>query len=77
LHLQPLQHRSIQISLTNEAVPLYVNEWIQKITDITKITAEIHTLIQQGMLAQAKSLLPREHVYNVPISIANKISISR
>jgi len=64
LHLQPLQHRAIQIGLSGEAVPLYVNRWIQKITDVTDLAHEIHGLVESGETDQAKTLLPIENRYD-------------
>ncbi|WP_144394514.1 DUF4291 domain-containing protein [Pleionea sediminis] len=63
LHLQPLSHRSIQIGLSNEAVPLYVNEWITHISDITEQAHKISLLIQNSQLEEAQKLLPIEKPY--------------
>ena len=63
LKLEPLPYRSIQIGLTGEAVPRYVNEWIQNISEITDVAQEIHALIAQDKLAAAQELLPPERVY--------------
>lgn len=63
LKLDPLPHRSIQIGLTGEAVPRYVNEWIQNISEITDLAQEIHALVAQGDIAAAQELLPTERVY--------------
>ncbi len=63
IYLQPLPHRAIQIGLSNEAVPLYVNEWIQKITEVTELAAEIYSLVQTDQLEAAKKLLPNESEY--------------
>ena len=63
LKLEPLPHRSIQIGLTGEAVPRYVNEWIQNISEITDVAQKIHALIAQDKLAAAQALLPPERVY--------------
>ncbi|SIO96661.1 hypothetical protein VSP9026_04465 [Vibrio spartinae] len=65
LYLQPLEHRSIQIGLSNEAVPLYVNEWIQQITEVTDLATEIHALVEKGEQAAAEQLLPVEEPYEV------------
>lgn len=54
-----LSHRSIQIGLTREAVPLYVNEWISRIEDVTPTAHEIYGLLQQNTekaLARAEIL---------------------
>ena len=66
LHLQPLEHRAIQIGITNEAIPLYVNEWIQSITEVTALAAEIHTLVENNNLEEARKLLPVEVEYPIP-----------
>ncbi len=64
LFLQPLEHRSIQIGLSKEAIELYVSEWIQKITDVTDLSKEIHTLVSKQQLEAAKKLLPTEIFYD-------------
>ncbi|MEJ2066269.1 MAG: DUF4291 domain-containing protein [Reinekea sp.] len=74
LYLQPLEHRAIQIGLTNEAVPLYVNEWIQKITDVTDLAMEIHELVEAGELAVAEQRLPVEEPYEVALSIFKQLN---
>ena len=58
-HLQPLEHRAIQIGLTNEAVPLYVNEWIQNITDVSGLATEIHSLVEKNNLENAQKNPPK------------------
>lgn len=64
LLLRPLEHRTIQIGLSKEAVRRYVNEWICRITDVTPLAHEIHTLIQGGDLVTAHRQLPQERKYN-------------
>lgn len=63
LHLEPLPYRSIQIGLSRRAVELYVNEWIQRISDITEIAHRIHALVKSGRVDDARDLLPREKTY--------------
>lgn len=63
IHLNPLDYRAIQIGLSGEAVKKYVNEWIQNITDITQLANEIHTLINNDKIEEAKKLLPKEKQY--------------
>ena len=63
LKLEPLPHRSIQIGLTGEAVPRYVNEWIQNIIEINDLAQQIHALVAQDDIAAAQELLPTERVY--------------
>jgi hypothetical protein len=62
LTLEALPYRAIQIGLGKIAVLRYVNEWIQKITDITPIAHEVHRLVQENMLEKARRLLPLEKV---------------
>lgn len=64
LLLHPLKHRAIQIGLSREAVSLYLNQWIQAITDVTPLAHSIHKLIQDSELAIAYSQLPQEREYN-------------
>jgi hypothetical protein len=63
LFLQPQNYRAIQIGLTKEAVELYVNSWIQRITDVTQLARVIHTHLQRSELEQAQSLVPVEKPY--------------
>ncbi|ASA54577.1 DUF4291 domain-containing protein [Vibrio gazogenes] len=77
IHLQPLEYRSIQIGLSNEAVPLYVNQWIQNITDITETTQHIHELIIDGNIKEAETLLPQESPYPLIEEIAKTINLSQ
>ncbi|WLH02695.1 DUF4291 domain-containing protein [Pseudomonas beijingensis] len=63
LHLQPQIHRAIQIGLSKQAVALYVNEWIQNITDITPLAHSIHKLVLENEIEEARKLLPIEKVY--------------
>ncbi|MBU6960353.1 DUF4291 domain-containing protein [Pseudomonas sp. CVAP len=64
LLLRPLEYRAIQIGLSKEAVQLYVNQWIQRITDVTPLAHSIHKLIQDGELVTAYSQLPQEREYS-------------
>jgi len=63
LLLHPKAHRSIQIGLSNKAVDLYVNEWIQRITDVTQLAHCIHALVAQEDFKSARALLPVEQPY--------------
>jgi len=63
LHLQPLQYRAIQIGVGGRAVSLYVEQWIQKITDITDLAHTIQSLVGSGQLDEAQARLPVERVY--------------
>jgi hypothetical protein len=70
LHLQPLSYRAIQIGLSGEAVPLFVNQWIKRITDIADLANVIHGLVKDDKLDQAQALLPVERPYELSVSRA-------
>ncbi|AZC21880.1 DUF4291 domain-containing protein [Pseudomonas sessilinigenes] len=63
LHLRPQEHRAIQIGLGQEAVGLYVNQWIQRISDVTPLAHRIHERVLAGDLEEARRLLPQEREY--------------
>lgn len=73
IHLQPLEHRAIQIGLSDEAVKLYVNDWIYSITDATEMAAEIYSHAEKKQFESAKQQIPIED--NYPISDKIKIQI--
>ena len=58
-----LPYRSIQVGLSKEAVPAYVNKWIERITDVTDLAHAIHQLVQDGDFDAARALLPEEKEY--------------
>lgn len=60
LLLQPLPYRAIQIGLSQEAVRLYAEEWIQRITDVTPLAHKINSLVMNQQMDEAKKLLPPE-----------------
>ncbi|MBU2706111.1 DUF4291 domain-containing protein [Zooshikella marina] len=76
LHLQPLEYRAIQIGLSKKAVQLYVNEWIQSITDVTDLASEIHQLVNKNHLLEAQQKLPTEHSYPVSKTLEQHLHIS-
>jgi len=61
----PLNHRSIQIGLSGEAVTHYVNNWITKVTDITPIAHKIYGHLQDRKFELAAELCPKERPYDV------------
>lgn len=67
LLLQPQAHRAIQIGLSKQAVDLYVREWIQRITDVTPLTQNIHALVARRDFESARVLLPVERPYGVDV----------
>lgn len=71
VRLQPLDHRSIQIGLSGEAVERYVDEWICEIADVTDRAHDIGDAVRAGNLDLAETLLPREQPYVLPADIAH------
>lgn len=76
LQLQPLEHRAIQIGLSNEAVPLYVNDWIQSITEVSDLADRINQLVNKDKLDEATLLLPKETAYPLSNKFAQIIQLS-
>lgn len=63
LRLGPLDHRSIQIGLGRPALLRYVQEWTQRIEDVTPLAHRVHDLVQADRLDEAAALLPAERPY--------------
>ena len=63
LRLQPLEHRSLQLGLSGEAVHRYVDEWTVDIRDVTPLAHTIHALVTAGALDEARAMLPDERLY--------------
>lgn len=70
IKLGRLEHRSIQVGLSGRAVGLYVDEWIQRITDVTSLAHEVDR-------TRDPSLLPLELPYPVPPDIAGRLGLSQ
>jgi Domain of unknown function (DUF4291) len=64
LLLKPLEYRTIQVGLSKEAIKLYINEWIQEITDVTSLAHSIHNLTINSNFHEAELLLPNEFPIN-------------
>jgi hypothetical protein len=67
LFLRPLDYRTIQIGLSQEAIPLFVHHWIQQIRDVTPLVHTTHSLITRGEIEQARNLIPNELPLNYPV----------
>lgn len=63
--LRNLDYRSIQIGLSGIAVDYYVNDWLIAIDDITPFCKNIHSLILNNKIDDAKRLLPIEKIYPI------------
>ena len=73
LQFHPLDHRSIQVGLSGEAVRRYVDEWIVAIHDVTGPARDIGAAVAAGDLARAAALLPPERPYPLPAELARLI----
>lgn len=76
IFLQSLNYRSIQIGLSGIAIENYISDWIVSINDITQYSKQIHQLITDNKINQAKDLLPYEQLYPLPENIKKIISYS-
>lgn len=70
-----MQIRTIQVGISSFLIEEYNTEWISEIIDYTPLTKKINQLRKQGKHKEAKRLLPKERVYDVPEDIANRIGI--
>jgi hypothetical protein len=76
IHQQPQANiRSIQIGLSAEAVPLYLNDWITSIEDATPAMHHIAHLARTST-AEASALLPQERAYPLTDELADHIAAS-
>jgi Domain of unknown function (DUF4291) len=75
IQLRPLAYRSIQIGLGEEAVSLYVNDWIKNISDVTDLAHSLCDLVKRGDFAHAESLLPLERPYPVSHVLEMKLGM--
>ncbi|QWP79283.1 DUF4291 domain-containing protein [Lysobacter sp. K5869] len=69
LNFHPLDHRSIQIGLGRPAVLRYVEQWTQRIEDITPLAHRLHDLVQARQLDEAAALLPAERPYAPQVEV--------
>lgn len=74
IFLEPLHYRSIQIGLSGVAVEKYISEWIMQVDNITDKCKNIHQLIKENKINQAKDLLPIERRYPLPDTLALNIN---
>jgi hypothetical protein len=77
LRLERLEHRSIQIGLSGEAVDRYAGEWITAISDVTGLARTIAADVEAGRLEDAERRLPAERPYPLPEEIAKTVRASK
>ncbi|WP_326565908.1 DUF4291 domain-containing protein [Amycolatopsis rhabdoformis] len=73
VHHRPLEHRSIQLGLSGEAVDRYVDEWITAVTDVTPVMRAIREHLAAARVAEAVALLPDEPPYPLPAALADAV----
>lgn len=76
IHHHPLEHQSIQIGLSREAIQHYVSNWIVNFEEITDEAKEIKALIDAGHYEAAIARLPDERPYELPLAIAEHVGSS-
>jgi len=76
LLLRPLKHRAIQIGLSGEAVNLYVNQWICKITDVTDMANIVREFVNLNKLDKAQTMLPKELPYPLSAAVESRLIIT-
>ncbi|THV38680.1 DUF4291 domain-containing protein [Glycomyces buryatensis] len=76
LRLARMEHRSIQIGLSGEAVDRYVEEWIASISDVTDLARETAADVEAGRIEDAERRLPVEHPYPLSPDLATTVQTS-
>jgi hypothetical protein len=70
VRLERLEHRSIQIGLSGEAVDLYAGQWIAGIEEVTGLARQIGAAVAAGRLGEARELLPIERPFPLDAATA-------
>jgi hypothetical protein len=73
LQLGPLDYRAIQIGLEREAASAYVDQWVQRIDDITELAKTVRRTMEERGPEAAAELVPKELPYPLPQEIAKHI----
>ncbi len=73
--LEKLPFRTIQIGLSGSAVAAYVNEWIQRIQEVTGLARAVRASVAGRRLTEATALVPHEREYPLPPSIAARLGM--
>ncbi len=75
LYGKSLEHRSIQVGVSQQVVQQYVDEWSVEIRDVTPLVSKLSALISSGHADRARDLLPRKRLYPVPEGIARRLGM--
>ncbi|KAK2734325.1 hypothetical protein FQN55_002823 [Onygenales sp. PD_40] len=73
--LSPMGWRSLQVGLGGEAVERFVEEWVVGIRDVTGLMREVEGLVREKRWEEARRLVPREEVYEVPEGVGRVIGV--
>jgi hypothetical protein len=73
VRLDRLEHRSIQIGLSGEAVDRYAGQWITAIDDVTGAARRVGAAVAAGRLGEARELLPIERPFPLDAATATHI----
>jgi Domain of unknown function (DUF4291) len=73
VHHRTLNHRSIQIGISGDAVSEYVNQWIVNIEDRTQICSTIRQLVAKNNLEPVHELLPKETPFALSEGLAKVV----
>jgi hypothetical protein len=74
--LARLEYRSIQIGLSRNAVVHYVEDWIQRITDLTDFATAMRYRVRTQRPAQYLDELPAERPYPLAVELEWRIGIA-
>ena len=75
VRLQRLDHRSLQMGLSGPAVAGYVDEWTERISDVTELAHTVKRLVDREDIEGAVALLPRETPYPTPTDIRDHLGM--
>ncbi|KAK2807037.1 hypothetical protein FQN50_005611 [Emmonsiellopsis sp. PD_5] len=75
LGLRPMGWRSLQVGLGGVAVERFVEEWVVGIRDVTGLMREVEGLVVEKRWEEARGLLPKEEVYEVPEEVGRMIGV--
>ncbi|MFI5276642.1 MAG: DUF4291 domain-containing protein [Ktedonobacterales bacterium] len=72
---KPQERRSIQVGISRDLVPRYVNEWTLEIRDATPLVRSLRHLLDEGRATNAQARLPRERLYPTPDALTHRLGM--
>ncbi|MDE3229631.1 MAG: DUF4291 domain-containing protein [Chloroflexota bacterium] len=73
---KPQERRAIQVGISRDLAPRYVNDWTLEIRDITPLVRSLRALLDAGRATEAQARLPRERLYPTPAAIARHLGMA-